>query len=148
MAENKRKYFAGTAQNKSNPRPSEGPLILNTNSAPQNSKSPRPTSLACVSKEPIASSSVDLAPHLQMTQMSISEKVKAEGGRNRKATSIAIVLNQTTQASSNLPHNKPEKEVTKKSTPTPIRKPGPKSSSKASSRKSKKEGWSRQKEIY
>ncbi|POS88382.1 hypothetical protein EPUL_000126 [Erysiphe pulchra] len=140
LAENKRKYFAGIAQNKSSLRSSESPLLSNTNPVPQNSKSPRPSSLASTSKGPVPSSSADLAPHLQMTQMSISEKVKAEGGRNRKASSIALVSNQTTQVYSNLSHNKPEKEVAKKSTPTSIRKTGPKSSSKASSKKLKKDG--------
>ncbi|RKF60258.1 putative phd transcription [Erysiphe neolycopersici] len=139
LAENKRKYFAGIAQNKISHRSSEGTLIPNTIPAPRNSKSPRPSSLTSTSKALASSGSADLASHLQMTQMSISEKVKAEGGRNRKASSIALVSNQTTQAYSNISQNKPDKEVTKKSTPTPIRKPGPKSSSKASSKKLKKD---------
>ncbi|KAI6249181.1 hypothetical protein HI914_02929 [Erysiphe necator] len=76
---------------------------------------------------------------LSTTQMSISEKVKAEGGRNRKTYLNALASNGTAQTFSNNSHINSDKEVAKKPSPNPIKKSGPKSGFKVHSKKLKKE---------
>ncbi|RKF76249.1 Set1 complex component spp1 [Golovinomyces cichoracearum] len=77
--------------------------------------------------------------------MSISEKVKAEGGRNRKASSIVVASNQNIPTSTRMsPMQNPslakiEKETVKKPTSATAKKPGPKPGSKSKLKQSKQE---------
>lgn len=100
----------------------------------------------------MSTSSRDINHSFETTQMSISEKVKAEGGRNRKVA-LSLSQNQSTSNSSrvslvstrassseNGSQIKAEKETVKKLTPAIIKKQGPKSSVKNNSKQSKQEG--------
>ncbi|KAI1002855.1 hypothetical protein K3495_g5346 [Podosphaera aphanis] len=134
LAENKRKYFAGLAQNKNNIS-----ATIATNSATESSlASQTSSSNAPISLSKGGSSNIsrDTVHVTDTTQMSISEKVKAEGSRNRKATSSISASNQGQQALSRPPtltsrasinsndlHSKNEKEISKRSTTTSLKKP-------------------------